>query len=668
MCGIVAAYHRGGAPIQTDLVVTMRDALTHRGPDDAGILVDGSIGLGHRRLSIVDLSPAGHQPMSNEDGSVWLVFNGEIYNYVELAHGLRARGHRFRSQTDSEVIIHLYEEEGENCLRHLNGMFAFVIWDRRTGVVFAARDRLGIKPLHYFESAEWFLCASEIKALLEHPAVAAAPDLQGLADYLYAGFTIGTKTLFAGIRQLPPAHCLTIADGQFRIREYWAPEYHYQWDRPASKVVTDLSDLLDDAVRIHCRSDAPLGCHLSGGLDSSLVTALAARHRGELESFSIRFAEGQYFDESAHARAVSQSVGTHHREDLPGPEDLIAMYATLMWHQDVPMPDAAGFTYYAASRLAARHVKVALTGHGGDEIFGGYPAQFQAAFGSTDMFNLTTRQGLPPLGRFARLQRAIRREGIAGVVRRIRQRVAPPRATGLEDLWVSLHCNLDPVMDPGLHPRFRSALAGYSPRAEYLSPLIDAPTDQTLDRVLHHDLRVYLPSLLHKEDRASMTLSFESRVPLLDSRVIEFLNTVPPAQKVNGLVPKALLRAVAKPLLPSSVVDRRDKTPFASPEHQWLQAGRLPMIGALLKEERTLDRGVFVADDLRRQALEPYGLFLAFNIELWHRLFIDRDPYWVGLARDGSSQHRREARADDAAVALATASRSLQPAQSSAES
>jgi asparagine synthase (glutamine-hydrolysing) len=577
--------------------------------------------------------------MSNEDGSVWLIFNGEIYNYVELAQGLRARGHRFRSQTDSEVIIHLFEEEGEDCVKQLNGMFAFVIWDRKSGQVFAARDRLGIKPLHYYDSGEWFLCGSEIKALLAHPAVRAEPDYQGLADYLYAGYTLGTKTLFAGIRQLPPGHCLTLRDGKVHIREYWSPEYQYKWNRQPDQVVAELADLLDDAVRIHCRSDAPLGCHLSGGLDSSLVTALAARHRGQLETFSIRFADGQYFDESQHARNVSNQLRTDHREDLPGPEDLLAMWATLMWHQETLTPDAAGFTYYAASRLAARHVKVALTGHGGDEIFAGYPAQFQAAYGSTDMFDFTSRPSAPQLGWLTRFQRVVRREGAGGVLRRIKKRLAPRPEPTLGDVWVSLHCNPDPRTDPGLDHRFHSSLAGYSPRSEYLAPLENAPTDQRLDQLLYHDLRVYLPSLLMKEDRASMTLSFESRVPLLDYRVIEFLATVPPAQKVAGLVPKALLRAVARPLIPESVVDRRDKTPFASPELQWLQSGRLPMIGALLKEDRTLDRGIFVADDLRQGALEPYAQFLAFNIELWFRLFIDRDPQWLEAVERGEARH-----------------------------
>ena len=632
MCGIVAAYRKDGGPVDESIVVRMRDALRHRGPDDEGVLIDQGIGLGHRRLSIVDLSSAGHQPMCNEDGSVWLVFNGEIYNYVELAAWLQSRGHQFRSHTDSEVILHLYEETGEACVHQLNGMFSFVIWDRRARTIFAARDRVGIKPLHYYDSPDWFLCGSEIKALLVHPSVSATPNKAGLADFLFAGHALGSKTLFEDIRQLPPASYLTVSDGKLRVREYWTPEYSYAWDRSDKAVVDDLSALVNDSVRIQCRSDAALGCHLSGGLDSSLVTALATRHRAQLDSFSIRFNASAFFDESSHARAVSSYLGTHHREYGPGPDDLLGTYATRMWHQESPMPNAAGFTYYSISRLAARHVKVALTGHGGDEIFAGYPAQFQAAFGSTSMFDFSGQPRDIELGRLANIRRMLRREGIGGLGRRVANRFTRTRPTALSDLWIALHCGPDPATNTALDRRFRASLAGYTPRHDYLAPFDSARTDQTLDRLLHHDLRVFLPSLLNHEDRASMTVSLESRVPLLDHRIIEYLATVPPAQKVSGMLPKALLRAVGRPLLPAGVVDRRDKVPFASPERVWLHEGRLPAINALLREERALDRGIFSPDELRRGALEPTTQFAAFNMELWFRLFIDRDPHWLELA------------------------------------
>ena len=634
MCGIVASFRRGEGPAAETTTIAMRDALRHRGPDDKGLWSGDGVALGHRRLSIVDLTPAGHQPMSNEDGTVWLVFNGEIYNYVELASRLRARGHEFRSHTDTEVIIHLYEEEGEDCLRHLNGMFAFAIWDRRKQRMFVARDRIGIKPLHFYLDSDWFLCSSEIKGLLPHPRVRAALNPEGLADFLFAGHTLGTKTMFADIRQLPPGHCLTVTRDRMEMREYWRPEYRYDTSRSDEQVVAELSDLLDDAVRIHCRSDAALGCHLSGGMDSSLVTALAIRHRGgAMDSFSIRFNDIPYFDESAFAKRVSSHLGTRYVEETPGPEDLISTYAKRMWHQEQPMPNAAGFTYYSASKLAVSHVKVSLTGHGGDEIFGGYPAQFQAAFGSTSMFDLSAQPREIELSRFQQLKRRLRHGGPRALYDMARARFTKAPTLTLSDIWLRSHCGPEPKVNKRLHNGFRSQLGAYSPRTEYLQPLEHAPTDDTFDRLLHHDLRVFLPSLLNHEDRASMAVSLESRVPLLDYRIVEYLATVPSAQKIRGMVPKGLLRAVARPLLPAAVVDRRDKVPFASPERVWLHQGRLPHIDKMLSEERTLDRGIFSPDDLRARALEPQAQYAAFSTELWFRLFVDRDRELLETAR-----------------------------------
>jgi asparagine synthase (glutamine-hydrolysing) len=625
MCGIVAVHSRSGKCIDSAVVRVMRDALHHRGPDDEGLLLDNETALGHRRLAIVDLSDAGRQPMPNEDESLWLIYNGEIYNYVELAAELRSKGHRFRSETDSEVILHLFEEEGAACVKRLNGMFAFVIWDRRRRTLFMARDRIGIKPLYYYTDDDWFLCASEVKALLAHPAVQPRPDIQGLADYLYAGFTLGEKTMIAGVRQLPPGHTLEMIGDHVVSKEYWSLNYAYRPDRSFKRTVADLSDLLDDAARIHCRSDADLGCHLSGGLDSSLVTTLATRHRAGMKTFSIRFDGGEYFDETEHACAVSRQLATEHFVEAGSAVDLDQHYLSLLWHQDQPMPDASGYSYYAISRLAARHVKVALTGHGGDEIFAGYPAQFALAFGSTAMFDLSKRTEAAEPAWYTRAREAFASEGVAGLVARVGRRLVRTRPEGLSDTWAALHCGHDPSRDVRLDKRFRDALSGYSPHDEYVTPLICAPTDDVLDKALHHDLRVYLPHLLHKEDRASMAVSLESRVPLLDHRVVEFLATVPTEQKVAGMLPKALLRAVARPMLPESILQRRDKSPFPSPERQWLSAGRLPLLDAVLSEERTLDRGIFSPDALRRGNLSPGSRIAALNIELWFRLFIDQD-------------------------------------------
>jgi asparagine synthase (glutamine-hydrolysing) len=631
MCGIIAIQNLDGAPVDPELLRRMRDALIHRGPDDAGLYTDGPVGLGHRRLSIVDLSASGHQPMSNEDGSVWLVFNGEIYNYVELTSALERRGHRFRSRTDSEVVIHLYEEFGDRCVDHLNGMFAFVIWDARAKSLFGARDRAGIKPFHYYLDSRRFICASEVKGILEDPAVARSPDPEGLAGWFLSGTPTGGRTLFKGIRQLQPGYTLRLAHGRLTTWKYWDVEYRYDRTRDTAAVVEQLADLLDDAVRIHCRSDAPLGCHLSGGLDSSTVVALAARYRQPLPTFSIRFDGHDVYDETPYARAVADHVGVANIVTTPTHEDFARILPSLIWHMDAPLRPISAFAYYTVSCLASRYVKVSMTGHGGDEIFAGYPAQFIAAFGSGAMFeNLDGGED----GRRAwdRLHLAVRRRGVLGSALRVLRRLGRP-ADGipetLEQFWVRTHCAAGPAADTLLDPEFVRAIGSYDPVEEFLAPLREAPTTEILDRCLYHDLRHYLPMLLEAEDRVSMARSIESRVPLLDYRIIEFLATVPPAQKVAGMVPKALLRLAGRRWLPAVVLERRDKRGFPVPKDRWLARDLAPLTRTILRSRTAIDRGVFEPGVVRSRLLERLAPWVALNVELWFRMFFDRDREWL---------------------------------------
>ena len=639
MCGIVALLNLDGRPVDPAVLQRMRDSMRHRGPNDAGLWVHGAVGLGHRRLSILDLSPSGHQPMCNEDGTIWLIFNGEIYNYVELAAELRQRGHGFRSGTDSEVIVHLYEEEGAACVDRLRGMFGFVIWDARTHTLFAARDRAGVKPLYYTFQDGRFACASEIKALLEDPQTPRRPDPQGIAAFLFAESPLAERTTFAGIRQLSPGHCLTIRGGQLSIWKYWDVNYRYDHGRSHAESAAVLYELLDETVRIHTRSDAPLGAHLSGGLDSSTVASLAARHRSPLPTFSIRFSEGWPYDESRYARAVAAFAGTRHVEDTPSAPELGRLLPPLIWHMDMPMPNVGGFAYFVAARLARRHVTVSLTGHGGDEIFGGYPAQFQAAFNGVAFLDhpAMTVPARPPLS--TRLRRVLQRDGLSGVVRRLLARARRGRGGSLEDRWVQLHCGPTPDANPWLHARFLRDLGGYSPRADYLRPFVEAPTDSPFDRCLYHDLRCYLPTLLHMEDRASMAVSLESRVPLLDHRVIEFLATVPPEQKVPEGISKQLLRTAMTGRLPEEVLARRDKGPFLVPTGAWFDTTLAPLVRKVLHSPACLDRGVLDPDHLRNQPPAGSNLWMLLNLELWFRIFIDQDPEWV--SRTGAIQEDR---------------------------
>jgi asparagine synthase (glutamine-hydrolysing) len=634
MCGILGVLKFDGSPVDAPLLRRMRDSLTHRGPDDEGLFVQPGIGLGHRRLSILDLSANGHQPMTNEDGSIWLVFNGEIYNYIELRARLRQRGHAFRSDADTEVIIHLYEELGERCLTELSGMFAFVLWDARRKLLFGARDRFGIKPFYYYKDRAQFVCASEIKAIVEDPSVVRKPDERGIADYLFAGAPLGGKTFFDGIHELPPAHRILVRDGQVHVSKYWDLRYEYQDARPEKQTVGDIADLLADSVRIHCRSDAPVGCHLSGGIDSSSVTSLAAQHIAPLNTFSIRFDGGTRYDETAYAKRVAAFVGSQYHETTGDPEFLASVYASLIWHMDQPPAGGvdAGFSYYMAARLAADHVKVALTGHGGDEIFAGYPRHLQTASGTAapDAFARAPTLPLPE-----RARRVLRAEGLSGLLRRVGARLWPNGSPSPEAVWLQTHCGIEPRLNPLLQRGFRTGLGEYSPRDQYLAPFREAPTEHLLDRCLYHDQHVYLPTLLHKEDRASMAVSIESRVPLLDHRIAEYMATVPSKQKLAGGVLKALLRKAMGGRLPDEIIGRRDKLGFQVPVRDWLGESLQPLATRIVSSPACLDRGIFDADMIRGGRLGPAEVMTIMNVEIWYRIFMDRDSTW--LAETGAA-------------------------------
>ena len=628
MCGIVGIVRADGAPVSGSLLDGMRDSLVHRGPDDAGTYLKGPVGLGVRRLSVLDPTPSGHQPMGNHDGTVWIVFNGEIYNYVELAQELRSLGHRLVSQSDTEVLLHLYEQFGKDCIHQLNGMFGFAIWDSKERTLFAARDRLGIKPFFYHHSADRFMFASEVKALLHADASLRRPDHQALADYLFLGAPLRTKTGFSGISQLEAGHWLTWRDGQLSVSRYWDVAYRYDDPSREADLMAELAWVVDDAVRIHSRSDVPLGSHLSGGLDSSAVASHATRHIRPLTTFSIRFDDAPYYDESEHARTVAAHIGSNHVEEVGHARDLGGSLPALIYHMDFGLPAAGAFGYFAVSRLARRHVKVALTGHGGDEVFAGYPKYFDTAFGSTAMFDLSGRpvEGPSPV---ERVRTVLRREGVPGLVKRLGLRLQR-RPSSFEDRWVS-YCGSEPMNHPMLHRRFVEGLGGYSPREVYLQSFQEAGTSDILDKCLYHDLHVYLPQFLALEDRMSMAVSLESRVPLLDHRIVELMGRIPSSLKVSGRQPKRLLKEIARPLLPESILERRDKRPFPIPHGRWF-AGELSAVKDILRSPACLDRGIFDPDRLRENNLSADAVWPIINLELWFRIFIDRDPYWVEQA------------------------------------
>jgi asparagine synthase (glutamine-hydrolysing) len=632
MCGILGIVEFKGSRLGEATVLAMRDSMMHRGPDDAGVFLNGNVALAHRRLSIIDLSEAGHQPMSNEDGSLWLVFNGEIYNYVELAAELKQKGHIFRSNTDSEVILHLYEEEGEKSLKKLNGMFSFAIWNQRERELFAARDRLGIKPFYYYLGADRLVFASEIKAIIADGGIPRVADDQGIADYFFCGLSLAGKTMFKNIRQLEPGHFLKLKEGRIQVTKYWDICFNYKSDRQEGELLGELSCLLEDSVRIQCRSDAPLGCHLSGGIDSSIVVAFASRFRKKVKTFTIKFEGNPYYDETPFARSVAAKVGAEYFEETPGAKDFSETLPRLIWYNDGPLMNIGAFSYHTVSKAASQHVKVTLTGHGGDEVFAGYPAQFQATFGSAEMFEAASGN-LERMGAWSRLGRLFYLNGFSGILRKVLSRVRRRKA-GFEEIWTRLHCNPLPRNNPLLNRSFVKSLDGYSPEYDYVRPLQSAATDDALDRCLYHDIRVYLPGLLHMEDRASMACSIESRVPLLDHRIVEFAATVPARQKIGKGEAKWLLRQVGAPLLPKKVIGRKDKSPFPVPVSEWFSGELAGFLKEVLFSEASRERKVLNHDYLSSKYVDRGDLWSAVNVELWHRLFIDNDFTWMQGAHD----------------------------------
>ena len=614
MCGIAGIVHRDGAAIEVADLERMLDRMAHRGPDDAGTYVAPGVGLGHRRLSIIDVSTAGHQPMPSPDRQCWITYNGEIYNYREVRRSLEQAGRQFRSDSDTEVLLHAYEEWGQDCLKELNGMFAFAIWDARRDLLFCARDRIGIKPFYYLDDGRRFAFASEIKALLALPGVSAEPDPICILDYLSFSYVRGSRTLFRGIEKLLPGEMLTVGRNGLQRSVYWDVEYEETDRRSEDEIVEELAWTIDDAVRIQLRADVPVGTHLSGGLDSSLVTGLARKHHpGRLLSFNGRFAEGEAYDESAYARTMAEAADTELVDVLVTREDLYDRLAHLTWHMDEPTAGPGLIPQFSVCREARKHVTVALGGQGGDEIFVGYPRYRSDLLRHQAVSLLRGRRPAPGFPALGALTGLLRESG--------------PRAAA--SLFLR---RLEPVPAPATMARFLQTTAATWNLAltpAELREVTDAEHERRipaarspLGRLLHYDLKNYLPALLHVEDRTSMAVSLESRVPLLDHRIVEIMARVPAAMKFPGFRQKHLLRRVASPVVPASIVGRHDKMGFPTPLSIWLQEGT---------GDPRLDEAVSGAT-LRRAGIlrgaprpgTPGESWALLSLEMWMRTFVER--------------------------------------------
>jgi len=627
VCGIVGIVKRDPhQAVDEPSLVRMRDVLRHRGPDGEGLWIDGGVGLGMRRLAIVDVA-GGHQPMANEDGTVWIVYNGEIYNHAELRRGLERRGHCYRTRSDTETILHLYEEEGERCVERLQGMFAFALWDRARGRLLLARDRLGIKPLYYAYTDHELLFASEIKAILARGSVRAALNEAILPEFLATRFVAGEETFFRGVRKLLPGRTLSWSRTEgLRERRYWRlPMAVDDSPKTLKERAGELRARLAAAVRSHLMSDVPLGVFLSGGIDSSGLAALmASMVREPIRTFAVGFSEPEA-NELAYARLAARAAGAEHREVVVSSTEFFDALPGLVWHEDEPITFPSSVPLYFVSRLAREHVKVVLTGEGADELFLGYDRYRVTAWNERlgrvywslvpgalrgRVSRLAT--GLPkPLGRYARRTFLALEPG--------------PRAL-LCDNWAAFPATAQSQLlaDPRL-------LAARDPYAEGLRCYEEA-TGGTLERMSQTDLQTYLVELLMKQDQMSMAASIESRVPYLDHEFVEYATAIPGRFKVRGFQTKAVLRAALQDLVPREILTRR-KMGFPVPVGRWFRGSFWPVVQEFVLGPRALDRGLFEPAFLRRLAEEhrtgaadhSYRLWPLVNLEIWHRIFVDGD-------------------------------------------
>ena len=601
MCGIVGnVLARADRTPDAAVLKRMNDRITHRGPDDEGVFVQGPAGLAMRRLKIIDLT-TGHQPMTGEDGRVWTVFNGEIYNYRELREAHAARGHVFTTRSDTEVIVHGYEERGVASVGDLDGMFAVAIWDAPARTLLLARDRLGIKPLYYAVLPDQIVFASELKALLEHPAIERTLDLTALSRYLAHEYVPAPHSILRAVRKLPAGHWLTYTDGRVKLEPYWDVHFQRGAGIDEAEAVEALRAALDRSVKQHLVSDVPLGVFLSGGIDSSAVAAFAARHfPGRLKTFSIGF-EDPSFDETAHARRVARVLDTDHQEEILDPRAALDLVTRLPELLDEPLGDASFLPTYLLSRFTRRSATVALSGDGGDELFAGYPTyQAHRLAGPLEL--------IPPLLRRRLLRPVVERLPVSldnlSFDFKLKRFVA-----GLDFAPVDRHAawlgSFTPAEQRELFAADALARMEAPPSyAAFHEMLSHAPSASGLERMLYLDLKGYLgEGVLTKVDRASMACSLEVRVPLLDHRVVELATSLPMHLKLRRVTTKYVLKRALAGVLPRDILERPKKG-FGVPLGRWFRGELAPMLRDVCAPEVIRRAGLFRPEAVGRLLAE----------------------------------------------------------------
>ncbi|UCG22692.1 MAG: asparagine synthase (glutamine-hydrolyzing) [Chloroflexota bacterium] len=635
MCGICGTVSPGG--VKAPEIQAMMETIAHRGPDDDGLYVNGSVGLGARRLSIIDLA-LGHQPISNEDGTIWIVFNGEIYNYKQLRSGLEAKGHSFQTQSDTEVIVHLYEDLGEKCVTQLRGMFAFAIWDARNDKLFLARDHLGQKPLFYCQLGDRFLFASEVKAILSAGDVPREVDFDSIHHYLSLRFIPSPGTMFRHIKKLPPAHYLVYQESSIRLEQYWQLSFQEKLSLSEQDYMEGLRTRLASSVESHLVSDVPVGAFLSGGMDSSMIVAMMARSMPEtFQTFAVGVAE-QDFNELPYARQVADHVHTCHVEACVE-ADLVGSLPRMVWHLDEPSDPIAACMFQAAD-LASRHVKVVLGGDGGDELFAGFDRYL----------------GIRYIDYYAMIPSKLRRRLFGPLVNRV------PDSFTYKSTTQKLRWIQQLSMKQGAGERYAEATSFFrfshqdkkalfgsdlwgSVRSLDSAQVIashyeNADAVDALDRMLYADYMTRLPEhSLMLTDRMTMAHGLEARSPYLDHELVTYLAALPSRMKIRDRKLKYALREVAKDYLPERIIDR-GKQGFMFPVAYWFQTRFYSFIRDYLLDSYFVRDGLFrrdsvlrlVEDHRNRRVDNHVRLWMLMNLEIWHQIYIEQNEH--GHVRD----------------------------------
>jgi asparagine synthase (glutamine-hydrolysing) len=625
MCGFIGIVNTSGNTVDKTILEGMASIIRHRGPDDEGIYMDGSIGFFHKRLSIIDLA-TGKQPMTYQDCTI--VFNGEIYNYIELKEDLKKKGHCFETTSDTEVILHMYKEYGDSFVNDLNGMFAFLIHDRSRRKLLAARDHFGIKPLYWYHDKSLIAFGSEIKALLGHPDITAESKRSAISEYLTFQFVCGEKTMFRNILKVLPGHymILDLQTWEVKKTKYWNPDFRIDMFHTEEYFIYELRKMLGLIIEQQIRSDVPLGSYLSGGIDSSLVTILASGHyKGKMQSFTGAFNEGPEFNELAYARVAAAAANSTLFEIFPTEQEFIDLLPKLIWHLDEPVAGPGLFPQYIVSKFASEHVKVVLGGQGGDEIFGGYTryivayleqalkgAIFESNEEGEHIVSLKSiLPNLPYLRAYAPMMKSFWGDGLFEPMDRryfnlINRMGASEQYLTKE--FMNQH-NKDEMFE------------------NFSGIFNNCDTHSYFNKMTHFDMVASLPALLQVEDRVSMAVSIESRVPLLDRRIVDLISRMPAGMKFRGADMKYLLKRTVQGIIPETIMNRKEKMGFPVPLHIWAKNHAKEFILDTLLSQKARERCIidtrYVEELITSEQPFGRGLWGILCLELWFQQFID---------------------------------------------